>query len=196
MAKNGRVYPSFVVPVPRVQLEPTTPESEAGANANVKESEENVAHEFYYLQWDFHPAPPVPASTEDIFAKPTTGTSMSTPNPQTSTVLFAPLQEYKLRQSFATPYLVLTMYTELASTHGIVLLRGEITPGSAAGTGQADRFMLNQEDAQLLTMALQKFYLWGEESSNPLGKELLRTFHEKPQEFQWQDLLKFSNLTI
>ncbi|KAF9524059.1 ATP11 protein-domain-containing protein [Crepidotus variabilis] len=182
MAKNGKQYSSFVVPVPRVQ-----PKSEA-----VDTVEEETAHEFYYLQWDFHPAPPIPS--DNLFTKPSYTTPDGKSNPATTTVLFAPLQEYKLRQSFATPYLVLTMYTELVATHGVVLLRGEITPSSGGGAG----YMMSQDDAQLLTMALQRFYLWSEKDSGSQdeGKQLLRTFHEKPEAFKWQDLLKFSSLTI
>lgn len=188
MAKNGREYPSFVVPVPRRSA------SEA--------PEDNPPHEFYYLQWDFHPPPPIPSSSDDPFIKPTYTTPSGLSNPPTSTVLFTPLQEYKLRQSFATPYLVLAMYTDLASTHGIVLLRGEITPSTSTGHGPSeDRYMMSQEDAQLLTIALQRFYLWNTDGvteskeSCSEGMELLVAFHKRPHEFDWKDLLRFSNLT-
>lgn len=178
MAKNGKSYSSFVVPVPRVQ-----PTADSGPK------EEDTAHEFYYLQWDFHPPPPIPSAADDPFAKPIFKTTEGKSNPSTTTVLFAPLQEYKLRQAFATPYLVLTMYTDLAVSHGTVLLRGEITPSSGSpGVG----YMMTQEDAQLLTMALQRFYLWSEHegpNSSDEGQKLLKTFHEKPENFEWQKLL-------
>ena len=118
-------------------------------------------------------------------------------NPPMATVLFAPLQEYKVRQTFATPYLVLTMYTDLAASHGVVLLRGEITPSTST-----DRYMMSQEDAQLLTIVLQRFYLWNDEGLNEgqefgtEGKKLLIAFHERPDDFEWQNLLKFSNPTL
>ena len=95
------------------------------------------------------------------------------------------------------------MYTDLATSHGIVLLRGEITPSTTAGQGSpSDRYMITQEDAQLLTIGLQRFYLWNEEGSageeelGTEGRELLIAFHKKPDKFEWQDLLKFTNPTL
>ncbi|KAJ3507451.1 hypothetical protein NLJ89_g6299 [Agrocybe chaxingu] len=208
MENSGRAYPSFVVPVPRVQQHEQSredgkwvvgaDESDPAVQKPKSDDNQNVAHEFYYLQWDFHDAPPIPTPSEDLFAKPVQ-TPEKGENPPTATILFTPLQEYKIRGSFATPYLVLTLYTDLSATHGLVLLRGEITPSSGAGSGSADRYMLTQEDSQLLTMALQKFYLWNEDPKQDddlSGKTLLRTFHERPQEFKWEDLIRFSNLTI
>ena len=179
MEKNGRSYPSFVVPIPRIQ-----PEQETDPSFQVEES---VAHEFYFLQWTFHASPPIPSPFDDPFVIPTSSGS----NPQTSVILFTPLQEYKLRNSFATPFLILTMYTDLAETHGIVLLRGEITPSTSSGSAL---YMLGQADAQMLAMSLQKFYLWKENGSDL--ERLLYTFHKNPQDFKWQDLLKFSKAII
>jgi ATP synthase F1 complex assembly factor 1 len=110
-------------------------------------------------------------------------------NPVCSTILFTPLQEYKLRQSFAQPYLVLTLYTDLAATHGIVLLRGELTRSPSS----QDKFLLSQIDAQLLTANLQRFYLAGEEASSMERAKLLRNFHEKADIFCWKDLLKYTD---
>ena len=182
MEKNGRSYPSFVVPIPRIQ-----PEQETDPSHQVKE---NLAHEFYFLQWTFHASPPIPSASDDPFVIP----SSSGSNPQTSVILFSPLQEYKIRNSFATPYLILTMYTDLAETHGIVLLRGEITPSTASGSTSAHSYMLSQADAQILAMTLQKFYLWNENSSD--SEKLLHAFHKNPQDFKWQDLLEISKTII
>ena len=182
MEKNGRSYPSFVVPIPRSQPEQETNPSHQG--------QENLAHEFYFLQWTFHASPPIPSPSDDPFVIPTSSGS----NPQTSVILFTPLQEYKMRNSFATPYLILTMYTDLAETHGIVLLRGEITPSSASGSTSGYRYMLTQADAQMLAMTVQKFYLWNENSSEV--EKLLHVFHKNPQDFKWQDLLKISKTII
>ncbi|KAH9486684.1 Protein ATP11, mitochondrial [Psilocybe cubensis] len=183
MMKTGRQYPTFILPLPREQpADPTVPPPAPG--------EHNVAHEFYFMQWDFHAPPEVPSASEDPFTKP--GQSFAeVSNPAAATVLFTPLQEYKLRGAFSTPYLVLTMYTDLAATHSVILMRGEITPST---TG-VDRYMLNQEDAQILAMSLQKFYLWNNDGKDD-GERLLRTFHEKPEEFKWQELLDFSKLTV
>lgn len=104
-----------------------------------------------------------------------------------------PASRIQNTEQFATPYLILTMYTDLAETHGIVLLRGEITPSTASGS--PDRYMLSQADAQLLAMTLQKFYLWSENGSDLTGEKLLHTFHQNPQDFKWQELLEFSNTT-
>ncbi|RDB29043.1 Protein ATP11, mitochondrial [Hypsizygus marmoreus] len=187
MASAGERYPTFVVPIPRIRLS-TEPKVEG---------EEDTAYEFYFLQWNFHDVPPVPSATEDLFspAKPTAFSAGV--NPRTSTILFTPLQEYKMRAAFATPYLVLTHYTDLAHSHGVVLLRGEITPASAGGgTGVDGRYMMSQEDAQLLSMAVQRFYLWGGEGQEGEGARLLKCFHEAPEEFKWEDLLKHASLTI
>jgi ATP synthase F1 complex assembly factor 1 len=184
LEERSRRYPSFVVPLPRT-LEEAPPE--------VACVEGQTPHEFYYLQWNFHASPEVPSNEDFFFGKPAKTSLLS--NPQACTVLFTPLQEYKMRGSFATPYLVMTLYTDLAATHGVVLLRGEITPSSSGG----DRYMLTQADAQVLALALQKFYLWNtaNDPSQPSeGEHLLRAFHETPQDFKWEDLLKFQNLTI
>ena len=183
LEERSRRYPSFVVSLPRTfeELPPEVPFVEG-----------QTPHEFYYLQWDFHASPEVP-SNEISLGKPAKTSLLS--NPQACTVLFTPLQEYKMRGSFATPYLVMTLYTDLAATHGVVLLRGEITPSSSGG----DRYMLTQADAQVLALALQKFYLWntGNDPSQPSeGERLLRAFHETPQNFKWEDLLNFQKLTI
>lgn len=189
MATVSRKYPAFVVPVPRVK-------------SDLAEGETDRAYEFYFLQWDFHAVPPIPSAVEVPFSPPQHDTPLN-PLP-TSTILFTPLQEYKMRQSFATPYLVLTFYTDLASSHGTVLMRGEITPASAgavAGTdtaGSEGRHMLAQEDAQYLAMELQKFYLWssGKEGDKEReGERLLKVFHEKPEAFKWEELLKHAELS-
>jgi len=190
MTNVSSKYPVFVVPISRVMNAP----SEAG------EAEAERAYEFYFLQWDFHGPPPAPSTTEDPFSA-SRADSNSSP---ISTILFTPLQEYKIRASFATPYLVLTFYTDLAGSHGTVLMRGEITPATAGvvpDTSQAvgfqGRHLLSQEDAQLLAMQVQKFYLWGE--GNKEGREeerLLKAFHQKPEEFKWEELLQHVDLSI
>ncbi|KAI0638997.1 ATP11-domain-containing protein [Trametes polyzona] len=172
-------YPRFVIPVPR-------------ENAQIEEGSKEPAYEFYLMEWGFHGPPQDPSTSADLFAQ-----SKPSTNPQTSTILFTPLQEYKLRQSFATPYLVITHYTDLAKTHGLVLLRGEITPSAAASTPSVGaeedggRFMLSQQDAQLLAIHVQRFYLWNEGSDERAA--LLKAFHETPAEFKWEELLKHTD---
>lgn len=112
--------------------------------------------------------PPPPTATEPI------------PNP--STVLFTPLAEYKARQSYAQPYLILTHYTDLAATHGVVLMRGEISSNVA----------LNAIDAQVLAVRMQLFYNHsGKGGELEQGRrDLLRAFHEKPETFDVEELIK------
>jgi ATP synthase mitochondrial F1 complex assembly factor 1 len=100
-------------------------------------------------------------------------------------VLFTPLQEYKFRQTFAQPYLGLTHYTDLATTHGIVLMRGEITSSPSS----TDKYLLSQSDAQLLALGVQRFYLASGDDDSERKAALLRRFHEVPDDFQWEELL-------
>ncbi|KAK0481850.1 ATP11-domain-containing protein [Armillaria novae-zelandiae] len=167
-------HPTFVIPLPRPDIDSPADESK-------------MSYEFFFMQWNFHHSPLSPARADDPFQAPT---SDAPSNPPISTILFTPLQEYKHRASFATPYLVLTHYTDLVNTHDVVLLRGEITPSTAGGEA---RYMLGQEDAQLLAVGIQKFYLWGEKDAGPDGERLLRSFHDNPGEFKWEELLKLYN---
>ncbi|KAJ6574652.1 ATP11 protein-domain-containing protein [Mycena capillaripes] len=182
MASTGAKYPMFIVPVRR-DKDPATPPVDG---------EMDAAHEFYFLQWAFHDAPPIPSLSDDLFSPPSDQKAPpSEPNPQTSTVMFTPLQEYKIRGSFATPYLVLTNYTDLAQSHGIVLLRGEITPSAATGSAGVDgRYMLQQEDAHRLSMSVQNFYLWDAAAGGDEQGNLVKAFHEEPAKFEWEKMLK------
>ena len=170
MISMAAKYPTFLLPLLRPSQET-----------------QEVAHEFYLLQWAFHEIPPHPSQTPSLpFRDQVWSPSISAkPNPACSTVLFTPLQEYKLRQTFAQPYLVLTHYSDLATTHGIVLLRGDITPSSSS----AVKYLMSQSDAQLLAFGVQQFYLASGTDNSERRVELLRKFHEKPKEFQWEELL-------
>ena len=186
MLSVAQRYPQFVLPIPRARA--TTMD-----DTNEGHSESNTAYEFYLLQWDFYHAPPPPLVSLDPFSpqilpkgdKPTT-------NPRLATAIFTPLLEYKLRQTFATPYLVLTFYSELASSHGLVLMGGEITPFAAKETAAGD-YLLSQRDAQLLAHGLQRFYLWG---SSEEREKLLSDFHERPDAFKWEELLKHGDFGV
>jgi ATP synthase F1 complex assembly factor 1 len=157
------------------------------SGANDDRSEANAAYEFYVLQWDFYHAPPTPSASFDLLSPQSSPKGdMPTTNPRLATAIFTPLLEYKLRQTFATPYLVLTFYSELASSHDLVLMRGEITPSAAKESATGD-YLLSQHDAQLLAHGLQRFYLWG---SSEEREKLLSDFHERPDAFKWEELLK------
>jgi len=174
-------YPSFILPLSRTSSE------------NVEEK----AYEFFYLQWAFHEVPQHPLLTASLSSLPFEDKLPPPPptakaNPICSTVLFTPLQEYKLRQSFAQPYLVLTFYTDLVTTHGIVLMRGELTPSPSF----PEMFLLSQIDAQLLVGGLQRFYLADEDQSSAGRAKLLRNFHERADGFRWEDLLEYIDPTV
>jgi ATP synthase F1 complex assembly factor 1 len=175
MVTVARKHASFVVPLARA----------------APEGGKSRSYEFFFMQWDFHGSPPPPSmACDDPFLRPAASDSDMVA-PQTSTILFTPLQEFKLRASYATPYLVITHYTDLARSHGIVLLRGEITPGNGAEA----RYLVSQADAQLLALAVQRFYLWDSTSSGESqGEKLLKQFHERPKYFKWEELLNHADL--
>ena len=176
MTSLAAKHPSFILPLSRPPHTLQTP---------------HPAHEFYFLQWDSHKSPPHPSQppTLSFEAKPLFSTTP--PNPACTTVLFTPLQEYKLRQTFAQPYLVLTHYTDLATTHGIVLMRGELTPSPSSPR----KYLLSQADAQLLAMGVQRFYLTAGDDSSTQRMQLLTKFHETPIDFRWEDLLAYADPT-
>ncbi len=55
--------------------------------------------------------------------------------------------------------------------------------------------MLPQQDAQLLAVGAQKFYLWNDGSGHGEREALLKTFHENPKDFKWEDLLKHTEFS-
>ncbi|KAG8844540.1 hypothetical protein FRB96_003010 [Tulasnella sp. 330] len=198
MMERARNYPMFVLPL-------TRPKDDSIPSLGDGSVTEDPA-EFYFLQWGLHSAPPIPQSVpkDDPFPLPrpasyTDGSGQR--NPPTSTVLFTPLVQYKLHQSYAPPYFAITHYTDFARTHGIVLLQGIITPTSSAAVsatgGAADgKYMLTQLDAQMLALGLQQFYLPREGEGELANRsqeaaDLLHKFHHKPDEFEWESLLKF-----
>ncbi|KAG8829889.1 hypothetical protein FRC17_005817 [Serendipita sp. 399] len=175
---TSKKYPTFILPLPR---------PEAQTESNTPEKHSSTPYEFFFLEWAQHPAPPIPSAdpTSNLFSLPKE--DAISPNPPCTTVLFTPLQEYKLRQEYASPHLVLTHYTDFASSHNIVLMRGQLTPS----VNQPDRFLLSPSDAQLLAFGLQRFYLPNTESNR---SDLLVKFHERPDEFTWEELVSASQI--
>jgi ATP synthase F1 complex assembly factor 1 len=100
------------------------------------------------------------------------------PHPDTATVLFTQLAEYKLRGEFATPHTTLSLHQELLAPKGLVLAQGQV---------QDDRGM-SVEDGKWLLMCLQKFYgaQVGERSER---KRLMHQFTNGDPEFEIQALL-------
>ncbi|CAE7201990.1 unnamed protein product [Rhizoctonia solani] len=184
LLERARQYGQFVVPLPR------------GSKPAEGRKEAEGGTEMFFIEWAVHHSPTLPNPNVDELGLPTSQPAESpTPkgsNPPITTLLFTPLQEYKHRQSFAAPHLALTLYTDLAATHGVVLLRGEITPAQS-GDG---RWLLGQEEAQALVVAMQKFYLPGTGEGAKEREELLKCFHERPEEFKWERLLELSDIGI
>jgi len=177
MITAAKDFPTFIIPLTRAN----SVEDEDASHATAQQK----SHEFYFLEWGMHEIPPDHHAVLDFPLTVARDSKSSQPNPHTSTVLFTPLAEYKLRQSFATPWLVITHHTDLAQSHGVVLMRGEITPS----TSNPSSFSVRASDAQVLALALQKFYL--KTKVNARGAELLRQFHRAPSEFQWENVVEY-----
>jgi len=96
------------------------------------------------------------------------------------------LLEFKLCQTFATPYLVFTFNSDLASMHDLVFMRGEITSSVTTKSTTGD-YLLSQHDARLLAQGLQRFYLWGR-----AGKG--RRFERFSLDLKREELLKNADL--
>jgi ATP synthase F1 complex assembly factor 1 len=61
-------------------------------------------------------------------------------------------------------------------------MRGEITPNVT----------LNDTEAQLLAVRMQLFY---HDKGSEERKELLRVFHQEPEKFEWEKLIKAAEIT-
>lgn len=169
MLANARKYPQFVLPLPRQVID-----EESDAAGAAKE-----AFEMQFLEWAVVPN----AAAEGL--------------PPSATTLFTPLAEYKLKQDFSQPVLILTFYTDLCQSNGIVLMRGEVT-GLNEKTGKGGR--IDQAQAQLLALTLQRFYLPSSSVSSPSPKQsesgdqsacakLLHDFHNQPEKFDVEELV-------
>ena len=138
----------------------------------------------FYLQWLLHPTP-----AGD-------GPPSSEPLPPTASAIFTPLEEFKKAGEWAQPYLVLTHYPDLAHSHGTVLMRGEISTASAGDLNPG--YLLSQPQAQLLALALQRFYcadieVNGEGQAGMEDRQKRRDaligFRERPGEWDWSNLV-------
>ncbi|EST08095.1 ATP11 [Kalmanozyma brasiliensis GHG001] len=166
MLANARKYPQFVLPLPREVLD-----EEADTAGVAKE-----AFEMQFLEWAVVPN----AAAEGA--------------PPSATTLFTPLAEYKLKQDFSQPVLILTFYTDLSQSNGLVLMRGEVT-GLNEKTGKGGR--IDQAQAQLLALTLQRFYLPSTatgsgaeaEKDQSARAKLLHDFHKRPKEFDVEELV-------
>ncbi|SJX64114.1 related to ATP11-F1F0-ATPase complex assembly protein [Sporisorium reilianum f. sp. reilianum] len=168
MLANARKYPQFVLPLPRQVID-----EESDAAGTSKE-----AFEMQFLEWAVVPNPAAQGA------------------PPSATTIFTPLAEYKLKQDFSQPVLILTFYTDLCHSNGIVLMRGEVT-GLNEKTGKGGR--IDQAQAQLLALTLQRFYLPSSSSGSAAAQDgdddasactqLLHDFHKRPTEFDVEHLV-------
>lgn len=149
----AKQYPQFVLPLPRTIVggdEQGSPADEGDVKASgLQPGEKKQGYEMQFMEWGFLPAPLAAAEAKV---------------PPPTTVLFTPLAEYKLRQEFAQPLLVLTHYTDLAKSKGIVLMRGDVTSseeieanptGIAAAEAAKARGASEEEQQKLKTTPVQ-----------------------------------------
>jgi ATP synthase F1 complex assembly factor 1 len=181
MISLAKPNPFFVIPLPR-----------SAGTSNSTNQVKTDEYEMFVLQWLFHPTPES--------SGPSTGKTL----PSTASAIFTPLEEYKKQGEWAQPYLVLTHYPDLAHSHGTVLMRGEISTASAGGPDGSDLnpgYLLSQPQAQLLALALQRFYCAGVEvkgegaagTQERLKRiEALTGFRERPEEFDWTGLVSMA----
>lgn len=113
------------------------------------------------------------------------------PSPETATVLFTHLAEYKLRGEHAQPHTTLTHHLELAEPNGLILCQGNVVPDRG----------VSMEEGKWLLLQLQKFYNIGEdveaEDSSSVGKELKKNrrrlvelFSRGSADFKVEELLE------
>ena len=100
------------------------------------------------------------------------------PAPDTVTVLFTHLADYKLRGQYAEAHTTITHHLELANEKGLVLLQGQVTPGRGVSV----------DEAKWLMMCLQKFYGFG--SANPERQKLLELFGKGDPAFSVEALIE------
>ena len=181
MLNLARANPFFVLPLPR--------DAATDQSGTVKTDE----YEMFYLQWLFHPT--------SLSSSPPSPDEHPAPLPLTSSVIFTPLEDFKKSGEWAQPRLVLTHYPELSRSHDLVLMRGEITTATAAGPSGSlanPGYLLSQAQAQLLALALQRFYCADISPRNESAKgseerrrrkESLKGFREKPDQWNWSGLV-------
>ena len=125
----------------------------SGDGANESGAAAGAGAEIYFLQWTF-------------------------PTPDTATVLFTHLAEYKARGEFSVPHTTVTHHLDLADAKGLVLLQGQVAH---------DRGM-NVEDARALLLTLQKFYAI--EDARPERARLLDQFSRGDNGFKVETLVE------
>ncbi|KAL8767744.1 MAG: hypothetical protein Q9209_005830 [Squamulea sp. 1 TL-2023] len=116
--------------------------------------EGSTGAEIHFLQWSF-------------------------PAPDTATVVFTHLAEYKIRGEFSQPHTTITMHLELMEEKGLVLMQGQVLEGRG----------VNVEEARWLVLCLQKFY-GGEEGNHASRRRLLEKFSQGDETFKVEELVE------
>ncbi|KAI9808313.1 MAG: hypothetical protein M1825_004770 [Sarcosagium campestre] len=101
------------------------------------------------------------------------------PTPETSTILFTHLAEYKLRGEFAQPHTTVTHHLELAAPKGLVLLQGSVMEGRG----------VTADEARWLLMCLQRFY-GVTDGREQCRKRLMEQFSKGDSQFKVEELLE------
>ncbi|KAL8878909.1 MAG: hypothetical protein Q9192_008345, partial [Flavoplaca navasiana] len=115
--------------------------------------EGSTGAEIHFLQWSF-------------------------PAPDTVTVVFTHLAEYKLRGEYSQPHTTITMHLELMEEKGVVLMQGQVVEGRG----------VNVDEARWLVLCLQKFY-GGEEGDGGERRRLLERFSKGDDTFRVEELV-------
>ncbi|KAL9030339.1 MAG: hypothetical protein Q9196_001534 [Gyalolechia fulgens] len=103
----------------------------------------------------------------------------SFPAPDTVTVVFTHLAEYKLRGEFSQPHTIVTMHSELMQEKGLVLMQGQVVEGRG----------INVEEARWLVLCLQKFY-GGDGKDDSRRRRLLEMFNQGDGTFKLEELVE------
>lgn len=106
------------------------------------------------------------------------------PGPDTVTVIFTHLAEYKLRGEYAQPHTTLTHHLELADAKGLVLSEGLVVPDRG----------VSLDEGKWLIMNMQKFYntqpvpeIDTQPDRSEVGKELAKKRRELIEKFNKGD---------
>jgi ATP synthase mitochondrial F1 complex assembly factor 1 len=118
-------HPRFILPIPREVESPPAGSSPSFPTVSSQRQQQPTVADIHFLQWTH-------------------------PTPNTSTVLFTHLAEFKARGEQARPHTTVTHHTDLLDGKGIVLLEGNVMTDQGAG--------VTVEDGKWLVMCVQKFY--------------------------------------
>jgi ATP synthase F1 complex assembly factor 1 len=100
------------------------------------------------------------------------------PHPQTTTLLFTSLAEFKLRGEYASPHTTITFHSEIADSHDLVLGQGTVVENRGVSI----------DEARWLLMCMQKFYVVGD--GGRAREELLEMFTRGDGGFKVERLLE------